>query len=71
MVLLVLAVLVPGFLFIHNRASRGSNNGTVFTNGGATWNLGAVTLNGTNVPVSNITVKAVQPVPSDTNTMSK
>jgi len=70
-VLLVLAVLILGFLFIHNRASRGSANGTMFTNGGNTWTLGAVTINGTNVPMSNITVNAIQSVPPDTNNTPK
>ena len=35
------------------------------SDGGVTWTLGGATMNGTNVPLSNITVRAV------TNRMSK
>jgi hypothetical protein len=34
------------------------------SNGGYTWTLGATTINGTNVPSSNVTVRTVTNLPS-------
>jgi hypothetical protein len=70
-VLIPLTILMLGFLFMHNRSSHGATSGTLFTNGGTTWNLGTFTINGTNVPMSNITVKAMQSIPPDTNVVGK
>ncbi len=48
-----------------------STKGTLFADGSNTWNLGSVTINGTNVPMSNITVKALYRIQPGTNQMSK
>jgi hypothetical protein len=70
---LVFGVVVFGFLFIHGRtvhvaslgANIGTTNGTLFSDGGHTWNIGAVIINGTNVPLNGIKVRAI------TNEVSK
>ena len=64
--LLVLAAMALGLLYIHNRTSDvassnvdfGTTNSLAITNGKSTWYLGAVVLNGTNVPLTNITIRA-------------
>jgi hypothetical protein len=40
---------------------------TTFSNGGFTWKEGAILMNGTNVPASNVTFTVTE----DTNTTSK
>jgi hypothetical protein len=73
--LVVVALLVGVSLLVWPR-SHGAKNPqspppgskpTRYSDGGSDWYLGAVAANGTNVPLSNVTIRAVQ----TTNGMSK
>jgi len=73
-ILLVLVIAALGFLFVHVRTHRTADSGpAILTNNGFTWNLGSVTINGTNVPASNISIRVIQSsaVPRLTNMVTK
>jgi hypothetical protein len=53
------------------RGNNGMAKATLFTNDGAIFYVGAVTINGTNVPMSNVTLTASGPVAPDTNATAK
>jgi len=40
-------------------AGATTNTATPFSDGGHTWNVGAVVVDGTNVPLTNIQVRAI------------
>jgi len=59
--LIVLALLASDFLYEHNRASHVSTphhpaTGLKVTNGGTEFYLGALVVNGTNVPLTNVQI---------------
>jgi len=67
-ILLVLVIMVLGFLLIHLQAHRNVDSGTsklppgvtAVSNGGFTWYVGPVIINGSNVPANQLHLRAVQ-----------
>jgi hypothetical protein len=72
-ILLVLVIVVLGYLAMQTRANRPANNVTTISNGGYTWKVGAVRIDGTNVPAGQVHIAAIPGtnVPPETNESAK